>query len=201
MPWFHINLLAGTGWLATVLVFVIYAQTSQTRWFRQHGLSPIRETGFCADTFGRSFIHLLPFVVASLALVFLLTITGWSGIRCRSIPLRYLFYFPWALAQQYLLQAFVLLRLRALGKSRIATSLLAAMIFASLHIPNPTLTITTLFGGWILCYNFLTHRNLFSVALAHGIVAASMECFLPKTLLPNMYVGIFYFLIPGNGTH
>ncbi|MHA2641779.1 MAG: CPBP family glutamic-type intramembrane protease [bacterium JZ-2024 1] len=156
----------------------------------------LREAGFRGDTFLPALrVLALPTLTALLMVVALARFAG-PPIGCFRPFLRFVAYFFWAMLQQYLLQGFIGVRLLALTRSRVRVALICALLFASLHLPNPALTVATALGGFMLTFVFLTQPNLYAVSLAHALVAVSMECLLPASLLPNMYVGYFYLHPP-----
>jgi len=196
IPLFYYNPLAGAVWVITAFLSLFYLQYARWKFLKSSGASLAQEAGIRWDTFFPCLRFLLPFLLLFLSLIAVLHFRGEPPEPCKNLPLRYLLYFLWALFQQYLLQGCILVRLHSLGKSRMWTAFLTGLLFASVHLPNPALTLTTFIGGWILSCAFLTYPNLFSVAIAHSLIASSMKCFLPRTILPNMYVGIFYLYPP-----
>ena len=79
-------------------------------------------------------------------------------------------YALWALMQQFILQIYVLTRFLRLGLRRNPAVALATLLFAAAHIPNPLLVALTLIWGALSCALFLRYRNLYTLALAHGIL-------------------------------
>jgi len=199
VPVFHDNLFAGAIWAVASLFYLLYTQYGRWRFIKDRpgaGLSLAYEAGIRRDTFLPSLRFLMPYLLGALLLIGGICFALGASSGCRHFLLTSLLYFLWALVQQYLLQGYIVVRLQSLGKSRWATGFLAGLIFASVHIPNPTLTLTTFIGGWILSCAFLSYPNLFAVAIAHSLIASSMKCFLPPAILPSMYVGIFYLHPP-----
>ena len=72
----------------------------------------------------------------------------------------------WGGAQQFVLQT-VLLRESQAAAGRGAV-LLAAAIFATLHLPNPFLVIVTFTGGLAWCWIYSRHPNIAPLAISHG---------------------------------
>ncbi|MGA8109466.1 MAG: CPBP family intramembrane glutamic endopeptidase [Acidobacteriaceae bacterium] len=103
-------------------------------------------------------------------------------------------YALWALMQQFILQIYVLLRLTRLGLSRPAAVVLATVLFTIAHIPNPVLVPLTLVWGAISCVLFLRYRNLYALALAHGILGMCLAVTVPNSLMHHMRVGRGYQL-------
>jgi len=99
----------------------------------------------------------------------------------------------WGLLQHYGLQSIINRRLqRAWGQGRWSIWL-TAVIFSALHLPNPTLAIGTLSGGYFWASAFQRHPNLIALALSHALLSALLANTFPAILLPNMKVGWGYF--------
>ena len=101
-------------------------------------------------------------------------------------------YALWALMQQFILQIYVLLRLLRLGMRRTPAIALAAVLFALAHIPNPVLVALTLVWGAVSCLLFLRYRNLYTLALAHGILGMCLAITVPNHIHRHMRVGLGY---------
>jgi membrane protease YdiL (CAAX protease family) len=101
-------------------------------------------------------------------------------------------YALWALMQQFILQIYVLLRLLRLGMNRTPAIALAAVLFAAAHIPNPVLVALTLAWGAVSCLLFLRYRNLYTLALAHGILGMTLAVTVPNHINHHMRVGLGY---------
>ena len=101
-------------------------------------------------------------------------------------------YALWALMQQFILQVYVLLRFLRLGMRRTPAVALATVLFAIAHIPNPVLVSLTLVWGAISCLLFLRYRNLYALALAHGILGMCLAVTVPNYIHHHMRVGLGY---------
>ena len=101
-------------------------------------------------------------------------------------------YALWALMQQFILQIYVLTRLLRLGLSRYPAIALSASLFAIAHIPNPLLVALTLVWGTVSCTLFLRYRNLYTLAVAHGILGMTLAVAVPNDLSRHMRVGLGY---------
>lgn len=101
-------------------------------------------------------------------------------------------YTIWALAQQFLLQGYFLLRLHRLMPSGVWAAITAASVFALAHLPNPILTPVTLIWGLAACFVFLKCRNIYPLAIAHAIFGICLAITIPGTVIHNMRVGIGY---------
>jgi len=101
-------------------------------------------------------------------------------------------YALWALMQQFILQIYVLTRLLRLGVRRMPAVALSTLLFAIAHIPNPLLVVLTVFWGAISCVLFLRYRNLYTLALAHGILGMTLAVTIPNPIARHMRVGLGY---------
>ena len=101
-------------------------------------------------------------------------------------------YLIWALLQQFILQNFFLRRFLRLLPSATAAVMVSASLFAVVHLPNPLLTILTLAWGAIACALFLRYRNLYSLAIAHGVLGLCLAVAIPNTVHHQMRVGLSY---------
>jgi membrane protease YdiL (CAAX protease family) len=101
-------------------------------------------------------------------------------------------YSVWALMQQYILQVYVLLRLLRLGLGRASAVALATLLFAVVHIPNPVLVPAVVIWGAVSCLLYLRYRNLYPLAVAHGMLGMCLAVGVPNSLHHHMRVGIGY---------
>ena len=102
-------------------------------------------------------------------------------------------YALWALMQQFILQVYVLLRFLRLGLKRNSAITIATALFAIAHIPNPLLVALTLVWGALSCLLYLRYRNLYPLALAHGILGMTLAVTVPNHIHHHMRVGLGYF--------
>ncbi len=102
-------------------------------------------------------------------------------------------YLGWGLAQQLLLNGFLVNRIKECGIGDIATSLAAGTIFGALHLPNPVLVPITFVGGIALAYLFLKWRNLYILAIAQVLVATIVFHTISPNLHHNFRVGPTYY--------
>ncbi len=107
-------------------------------------------------------------------------------------------YALWALMQQFILQVYVLLRLLRLGMRRGPGIALAALMFSAAHIPNPVLVPVTLVWAAATCLLFLRYRNLYALALAHGILGMCLAVTIPNAIHHHMRVGLGYIEYRGH---
>lgn len=162
-----------------------------TGWLSRNRSRPI---GLGTQNLGRS----LWIVLAATALLF-----AGLGIAARFHSLHKLYgplpfgvhileYSLWALMQQYILQVYVLLRLLRLGMGRASALALATLLFAIVHIPNPVLVPAVILWGAASCLLYLRYRNLYPLAIAHGMLGMCLAVTVPNALHHHMRVGIGY---------
>lgn len=102
-------------------------------------------------------------------------------------------YIFWALLQQILLNGFLVNRLRILNNPE-NICVVSGILFMAIHAPNPTLMIATLIGGSMSAYYFIfCNRNVYVLAIAHALIAASIHYFLPDAWHHGLNIGPNYF--------
>ena len=106
---------------------------------------------------------------------------------------RYRGYMIWAFLQEFLLLSFFLLRFGRLLPGKRSAVILTVILFAVAHLPNPILTVLTLFWGWASCRLFLQYRNIYTLAMAHAILGICIAVTIPGSIDHNMRVGLGYF--------
>jgi membrane protease YdiL (CAAX protease family) len=104
----------------------------------------------------------------------------------------YVGYILWTFVQQLLLQCFFLARMLRLLPSAKLAAVVAAVIFAAAHLPNPILVPVTLLWGLAACLLFLRYRNLYTLALAHAVLGVTLAITVPGPVVHNMRVGLGY---------
>ena len=100
-------------------------------------------------------------------------------------------YSIWALEQEFILNSFLFLNLEQLAGTRRAV-VLAALIFAVAHIPNPPLVALTLLAGLVFCTAFARYRNIWPLAVAHALLGITVAVSTPDSLTHHMRVGLGY---------
>jgi membrane protease YdiL (CAAX protease family) len=104
----------------------------------------------------------------------------------------YIAYAIWTGVQQFLLQGFFLLRFLRVIRSATVAALVAALLFAAAHLPNPILTPVTLVWGFAACLLFLRYRNIYPLMIAHAILGITVAITVPGPVDHNMRVGLSY---------
>lgn len=154
----------------------------------------LRELGLGAAGLRRSLwivpVALLVAVAIVLAGVFAGTAHSLS-LR-RGLLLGGVAYLFWALQQQFVLQSFMFLRLEKLLGGAGRAVVVSALLFAAAHIPNPVLMAATLVVGLVFCELFRRYRNLYPLALAHGLLGLALALAIPDAIHRHMRVGIGY---------
>jgi membrane protease YdiL (CAAX protease family) len=188
--WVVLSFAGSSKLIGAVPIFLAWGLMAFSH--RERG-ETLRDIGFRADNFlAACRLLLLP----TAAVVFVIVATGWfmnhqiiAGhfrVRLLSLPL-------WALFQQYALNGFINRRAQlALGKG-LKSIALVAVVFALLHLPNPSLTIVTLIGGLIWAAVYQRQPNLFALALSHTLVSLTLALTISPNLLNSLRVGFKYF--------
>ena len=83
-----------------------------------------------------------------------------------ALLLDFLYVIVWGGAQQFVLQTVILRESQAVVRR--GATILAAAIFASLHLPNPFLVIVTFAGGLAWCGIYARYPNIVPLALSHA---------------------------------
>jgi len=154
----------------------------------------LRPMGLCTANLKRSLCAVgFATVVAIVALVLAYRLhtlhlpeTPWLFFR------HYGLYALWAAVQQIILQWFFLSRSLRLLPDATSAAAFTAGLFAIAHLPNPVLTVITLFFGMASCFFFLHYRNLVPLAIAHAILGICIGVTIPAAIDHNMRVGISY---------
>jgi len=103
-------------------------------------------------------------------------------------------YAVWGLLQQLALQGFVQRRLSAVFRDERITALASAMLFASLHLPNPVLVPATLVTGYVWCRLYRRAPNLITLACSHAALAVAAMATFPPAWIHDLRIGPGYWL-------
>lgn len=98
-------------------------------------------------------------------------------------------YVLWTIYQQFLLQDFFMPRLKRVLNQKSAV-VMAGVLFAAAHLPNPTLTLATLAWGLASCWLFRRYRSLWVLGLAQGLLGLAFAVCVPDALHHHMRVGL-----------
>ena len=103
-------------------------------------------------------------------------------------------YAVWALAQEFILQSVLFLRLETIfGPKRAVIA--AASLFAFVHLPSPVLTVLAFCGGLVFSEVFRRWRNLYPIGMIHAALGLTIAASLPDHWLHHMRVGIGYLIL------
>jgi hypothetical protein len=104
-------------------------------------------------------------------------------------PWRFFAYFAFCLLQQVALNSYLTNRLlHALEEPR-AAALVAGIIFAALHWPNPVLVPLTLVGGTAMSWLFSRERNILPLTVGQAILGTLVWWVFPVAWHHGMRVG------------
>jgi membrane protease YdiL (CAAX protease family) len=109
----------------------------------------------------------------------------------------FLKYTPWGitkriaegLAQQLLLQSVLLMRFLQIFKKKSISLISAALLFSLAHSPNIGLMFLSFCFGLIVCVLFLRNRNIFTLAVMHGVLSMVFASFLVPGLVGDFKIG------------
>ena len=101
-------------------------------------------------------------------------------------------YLPWGLLQQYILNGYFFNRIGALA-SRRAAPLIAAGLFAGVHLPNWFLMGVTLVAGYGATRVYRRYRNLYFLGIAHAAVGILLFLVVPDSISHHLNVGPGWF--------
>ena len=101
-------------------------------------------------------------------------------------------YALWTLYQQFLMNDYFMPRLTRLLANESAAVGLAAVLFATAHLPNLSLTAATLVWGAVSCALFSRYKNLYALGLAQGLLGLCFAICVPDALHHHLRVGLGY---------
>ena len=106
---------------------------------------------------------------------------------------RFVGYFAFCVLQQVTMNSYVMNRfLASVGDQRVS-ALLAALIFAAVHWPNPVLVPITFIGGFAMCLLFARQRNILPLILGQAILGGLIWWAFPVIWHHGMRVGPGYY--------
>jgi membrane protease YdiL (CAAX protease family) len=98
---------------------------------------------------------------------------------------------PWGFGQQFALQT-VFLREAQTTLGRPAGIVVAASLFAALHLPNPFLTAMTFAGALAWCWIYDRHPNVLPLALSHALLTLAILSAFDEATTGHLRVGAAY---------
>ncbi len=103
-------------------------------------------------------------------------------------------YFAFCVLQQVALNSLLANRLEFLTGKRWLASLLAGVIFAACHWPNPVLVPLTFIGGTVMAWLFLSERNIIPLAVMQALLGTLAWWSFPLAWHHHLRVGPGYYL-------
>ena len=104
-------------------------------------------------------------------------------------PRRFTGYLAFCLLQQVALNSFLTNRLLGYFGKAWPAAVLAGVLFAALHWPNPVLVPLTLVGGVAMAWLFARERNILPLALGQAVLGALVWWAFPLAWHHSMRVG------------
>jgi len=168
-------------WL--IASFLIHGDTPKTLGWRADNLWP---------ALWRATLILAPMSVALIVIGFI------SGRHIPNAPGAFAAhhfwnYFAFCLLQQVALNSLFSNRLFFLTRSNWTTAVLAGIIFATLHWPNPVLIPATLIAGIATSWLFTRERNILPLAAWHMVLGLLLGWALPIAWTHGLRVGPGYY--------
>src|SRR6266849_464339 len=106
---------------------------------------------------------------------------------------RFFGYFSFCLLQQVALNSYLMDRFLSVVERPWVAALLASIIFAGLHWPNPVLVPLTLMGGFAMCWLFARQRNILPLTLGQAVLGGLVWWAFPIAWHHAMRVGPGYY--------
>ncbi len=97
----------------------------------------------------------------------------------------------WGAAQQWVLQT-VVLREAQRATSRHTGIVIAALLFAAVHLPNPFLTAMTALGALVWCALYDRFPNIIPLALSHGLGTLAIRYAFDDAITGRLRIGASY---------
>lgn len=97
----------------------------------------------------------------------------------------------WGGAQQWVLQT-VVLREAQRATSRRTGIIVAAVLFAAVHLPNPLLTVLTGVGALVWCTIYDRFPNIVPLALSHGLGTLALRYAFDDAITGRLRIGASY---------
>lgn len=113
----------------------------------------------------------------------------WKGRFQPSLDQIPFIYIPWAVLQQYILQAFLLRRFQSLTASPSASVGATAALFSLFHLPNYPLMLASFCGALAWCWIFTRAPNLPVLSLSHALLGLLLSGFFKFDGMEQFRVG------------
>lgn len=150
-----------------------------------------RDWGFSRRAFLPAFLWSVALTIPLVAaLWFIGHAIGQAPIR-RSPLLDFLYVVAWGGGQQFALQTVVFSESRTVaGRGAVVV---AAAVFACLHLPNPFLCSVTFVGGLAWCWIYSRRPNIIPLALSHAAATVVILMSFDPAITGGMRTGWHYF--------
>ena len=112
-------------------------------------------------------------------------------------PRRFGGYLAFCLLQQVALNSFLTNRLLSYFEKGWQAAIVAGVLFAALHWPNPVLVPLTLVGGVAMAWLFARERNILPLTLGQAVLGALVWWAFPLAWHHSMRVGPGYWTFHG----
>jgi membrane protease YdiL (CAAX protease family) len=107
---------------------------------------------------------------------------GWAGLALL---------IPWGLGQQFALQTVFLPEAQSVA-GRSAGIVIAAGLFAALHLPNPFLSVMTFVGAVAWCWIYDRAPNVLPLAVSHALLTLVILYAFSESTTGHLRVGVAY---------
>ena len=176
------------AWSLVAAAWIVCATVLQKRSLQQLGIG------------AHGFLPSLWVAPAGLAAALLMMLAGWSAGTLHGLygpnPVLYhsFGYALWAIEQEFILQSFFYLNVEQIAGNRLRSAVIATVLFAAAHLPNPLLVAATLAIGICFTQLFRRYRNIYALGIAHGLLGLALAVSVPDHVHHHMRVGLGYLL-------
>ena len=155
-----------------------------------HGDRP-RDSGLCVDNLRGSIgeVALATAAMGCLVAGVGLAAGGFHWVSWKRFGDMMLGYPAWGIAQQYVIQAFILRRLRQAGLVGPLAVVATAVLFGLAHAPNWALAGSVAGAAVVWCTLFLRRANLITLGVSHGVLAVLLYHAWPEEWLHRLTIG------------
>jgi membrane protease YdiL (CAAX protease family) len=101
---------------------------------------------------------------------------------------------PWGASQQWVLQTVVLREVRQIASPR-KSIVIAALLFALVHLPNPLLTLMTFVGALGWCAIYARYPSVVPLAISHAIATLALLFAFDDDLTGRLRIGHAYLML------
>ncbi|MBI2195400.1 MAG: hypothetical protein HYU36_25755 [Planctomycetes bacterium] len=204
-------ILEVAAWVGIVLGYIFYLQNTREYYLNQISLAaifvfilvslfrrkpPMVELGFQMKTFGQATVSILPLIVLlAVLMVVVARMKGRAidGGDVRSMVHTLIWYIPWGILQQFLLQSYMCVRIQNSVKDEFAAASFVGCFFgfAHLHLASPSMVLGATALGMCSSLHFIRHKNLLVLGIVHGVLAA-----MSLHTVPPRFIGGFLLETP-----